>query len=207
MSAYMEALCRAWNTTMQAVQPAATPKTQSLFESYAAVALNEPCEGQDIPPAVDAQPTSSITLVHTTTEADVSSCLWRKLTGWGGMESLLITRPAQVLVFCLQHEDTTTPFQIGPVLYMDPFLWDHRRGYRLDAQSDLSTLQTWEAELQQRQAQRASLLQPAGKPLSNMWKHCLSHMQTKSPDEGTWLSDLQQAWQAQLERMLHFHLQ
>jgi len=131
---------------------------QCTFQSFAAVAADAPT---DAPPR-DTQPTASITLEHTESHCFVHACLYSKLAASATLDSLLITRPADVLFFNVQHVGTSLPsFHIEPRLYLDAFCWEQRHGARIDGSEQARRLAEDDARLAALQGKRGSLHSPA----------------------------------------------
>lgn len=162
-----ERIMCASRTETAAARAEAQARTAGLFQSYAAVALPAAPDGDAMPPSGEAQPTATITLVHTETENFVQACLFAKLKASSEMDSLLMTHAADVLLLNVQHEPgaVLTPFRIEPEVNLAPFLWRVRRGARIDADPRWEQLQTWEAERAGLAQQRAHLAAPNGTPL------------------------------------------
>lgn len=178
-----------------------------LLQTYAAVASDQPKEA-DVPPSfADAQPTTSITLAHTDTEASVPACLWEKLAGSDGMDSLLLTEPADVLLLNVQHHTTAVPFRLDPVVFLDPFLWQKRHGHRLDGDEHARAVQELTAKLGALEADRLALLQPTGEPILPKLDAVRAYSASAesgaevSRDLRDWVSQVHAAVQGKAERL------
>ncbi|WFC96598.1 hypothetical protein MBRA1_003259 [Malassezia brasiliensis] len=181
-----------------AVRAEAHARAAHLFQSFAAVALpSAPADGS-VPPSGAAQPTATITLVHTDTDATVHACLVSKLRENSEMDSLLITRAADVLLLNVQHDATAgelAPFCIEPVINLAPFLWDTQRGARIDADPRWAQLRDAEAEMRALEQQRAHLVAPRGTPLAPLLRDA---QRVRDAGEAyaplaTWLADVDAA--------------
>ncbi|SPO36897.1 uncharacterized protein PSFLO_02368 [Pseudozyma flocculosa] len=135
----------------------------SILHSYGAKAYASPpspVDGQDaddVPPP-DGIPVARahIRVEHDSVNHDISSCLRAALAADG--EGALITEPAAVLSMAIDHragEEPLPPFAVEETLFLDPFLWDRRKGLRLESelyapeiQSTLATIQKLEARKQ-----------------------------------------------------------
>lgn len=174
---------------------------QCTFQSFAAVAADAPT---DAPPR-DTQPTASITLEHTESHCFVQACLYSKLAASATLDSLLITRPADVLFFNVQHVGTNLPsFHIEPRLYLDAFCWEQRHGARIDGSEQARRLAEDDARLAALQGKRASLHSPAGEQLRPLLRTAQAHFagrdesyehsaQAPRPNVRDWLAHLDDA--------------
>lgn len=152
-----------------AVRAEAEARAAHLFQSFAAVALpSAPVDGA-VPPSGAAQPTATITLMHTDTDTTVHACLVSKLRASSEMDSLLITHAADVLLLNVQRDGaagTLPPFCVERAINLAPFLWDVRGGARIDADARWAQLRDAEAEKRALEEQRAHLVAPRGTPLA-----------------------------------------
>lgn len=183
MELFFESLVHAYVTTMplgidqivgttrtetQAARAKASANVRGLFQSFAAVAQPEAPADGSVPAPGEAQPTATITLLHTETDRCVPACLFAKLMANADMDSLLITHAADVLLFNVQHKADATPpaFQIDREISLAPFLWDTQRGRRIDADARWQQLHVREAEKEALETERARLVAPGGTPLA-----------------------------------------
>ncbi|KAI3629036.1 hypothetical protein CBS9595_000108 [Malassezia furfur] len=181
-----------------AVRAEAHARAAQLFQSFAAVALpSAPADGS-VPPSGATQPTATITLVHTDTDATVHACLVSKLRENSEMDSLLITHAADVLLLNVQRDATSgelVPFCIEPTIDLAPFLWDTQRGARIDADPRWAQLRDAEAEMRALEQQRAHLVAPRGTPLAPLLRDA---QRVRDAGEAyaplaTWLADVDAA--------------
>ena len=128
-------------------------------------------------PSIPAsQPTSTITLVHTPTESSVPACLWRKLASKNDMDSLLITQPAKVLLFPIQHTSVSSPFSIDMTVHLDPFLWDKRQGERVDGDVSAKQAEALEQELANLDAKRTLYCESNQGPMLSLLQQAEMHL-------------------------------
>lgn len=173
VDAYIDAFAAYYADDAQAVQARSEPEAaraayqyacEHLFCSYAAPAVS----GAPAPHG-DAQPTNSITLRHTSSDSSVTSCLWSKLAGGAGADSLLITTPADVLVFPVQHMDDAPHFRIDEQIFLDPFLWDKRNGEPVDSDDRWRQVEIYDTTFGELLRQRQILTAPNGVPINPLF--------------------------------------
>ena len=128
-----------------------------LFRSYAAPAA----AGAPLPGIQDTLVTHSITLRHTSSDANVSSCLWSKLAGGSDADSILITRPADVLALPIIHAAGMTRFNIDEIIYLDSFLWEKRNGERIDNDDRWRQIEIYDATCNELLRRREQLVSPS----------------------------------------------
>lgn len=175
---------------------------RGLFQSYATTALAAPEDGA-MPG--EAQPTATITLVHSETDTFVRACLFSKLMASSEMDSLLITRPADVLLLNVQHqaEAALPPFRIEESISLDTFLWHTRRGGRIDNDPRWQQLQTWDDEKLALAQQRARLVAPMGKPVHELLTTCAKVRAAgdQYAELADWMGDVQHALHAEVQTL------
>ena len=180
VDAYIDAFAAYYADEAQAVQPRSEPESaraafqyacEHLFCSYAAPAVS----GAPAPHS-NAQPTNSITLRHTTSDRSVTSCLWSKLAGGAGADSLLITTPADVLVFPVQHMDGAPHFHIDEQIFLDPFLWDKRNGEPIDSDERWRQVEIYDTTFGELLRRRQIFTAPNGVPLDPLFTTAQTHL-------------------------------
>lgn len=192
--AYLEALATDWHSAAQAeasrlvlsTRGATDPAREELLRAklqvlytYALAALPAGQEAEQPPAPQEAQPAACITLLHTALDATVPACLRSKLAGAEGMDSLLITQPADVLLFVVRHrQENGEPlprFRIDPTVYLDPFLWEHQRGRRIDEDERWREIEAWEAESVNLRTRIDRLRRPGGTELDPLVTRVVRH--------------------------------
>lgn len=166
----------------------------TLFRTYAATAYDEPKPDMPCP---EGQPTTTITLAHTALERSVPSCLWQKLAASDRMDSLLITRAPDVLLFNVERQGATEMFRIDPVLYLDPFLWSKRQGQRIDGTDECRQLQSTMSELRALKAQWNTLTEPTGTPIDPVLERVSEHYASQNEAMHSWVQRIQHHVQQQ----------
>ncbi|WFD34621.1 hypothetical protein MCUN1_001462 [Malassezia cuniculi] len=165
------------DTQMSLTQdPAFAEARDHLFRSYAAPAV----AGAPVPSLEDSLLTNSITLRHTQSSTNVSSCLWSKLAGSGDSDSILITTPAQVLALPVVHATNTPRFQIDEVIYLDPFLWEKRNGERIDIDDRWRQIDIYDETCAELCRQREKLVSPSGRAIEPLIKTVQEHLTSAS---------------------------
>lgn len=191
---YLEALATDWHSTAQAeasrlvlsTRGATDPAREQLLRAklqvlytYALAALPAGQETEQPPAPQEAQPAACITLLHTALDTTVPACLRSKLAGAEGMDSLLITQPADVLLFVVRHrQENGEPlprFRIDPTVYLDPFLWECQRGRRIDEDERWRELEAWETESANLRARIDRLRRPGGAELDPLVTRVVRH--------------------------------
>ncbi|WFD19666.1 hypothetical protein MCAP1_001902 [Malassezia caprae] len=211
LESYAEAVVQAWKEARTWESERITQATRSatdaaraqfieskatVFQSFAAAAHNAPVP--DLAPP-QGQPTTSITLTHTALERSVPACLWRKLAASETMDSLLITRPADVLLLNIQRQGAQSGFRIDPVLYLDLFLWNKRHGHRIDSSDECHKLHSLSSELGALEAQRKKLTEPSGAPIEPLLEQVSEYYASQNEAKQKWIQRIQQYVQRQLD--------
>ena len=210
LESYAEAVVQAWKEARAWVAERITQATRSatdaaraqfinskstVFQSYAAKAYDTPVPDLACP---EGQPTTSITLTHTALERSVPACLWCKLAASETMDSLLITRPADVLLLNIQQQGAEDMFHIDPVLCLDPFLWSKRQGHRIDGTDECRQLQNLVSELNALEAQRKRLTEPTGFLIRPLLEQVLGYYATQDKAKHIWMQQIQDYVQQQV---------
>ena len=148
-----------------------------------------------------SQPTSTITLVHTPTESSVPACLWRKLASKNNMDSLLITEPAEVLLLPIQHTSVSSPFSIDMTVHLDPFLWEKRRGERVDGDASAKQAEALEQELAILDAKRTLYCESNQGPMLSLLQQAEMHLTNvaKSDALAQWLRRVREALEHRIQ--------
>ncbi|WFD05577.1 hypothetical protein MVES1_000907 [Malassezia vespertilionis] len=171
---------------------------QGLFQSFAAPALPSDMPTDQAP--ADAQPTSTITLTQTPTNDFVYACMFAKLAAGPEMDSLLITRPADILLLNIQREkNVTSPFLIEEVVYLDRFLWEKQRGAKIDLDPRWHTLQGWQQQHAAAAARKECMLAPSKTPLYPLLARAEAHFTEGNVSE--WLGQVHDAIDAQIHAL------
>ncbi|CCU97648.1 unnamed protein product [Malassezia sympodialis ATCC 42132] len=210
LESYAEAVVQAWKEARAWEAERITQATRSatdaaraqfinskstVFQSYAAKAYDTPVPDLACP---EGQPTTSITLTHTALERSVPACLWCKLAASETMDSLLITRPADVLLLNIQQQGAEDMFHIDPVLCLDPFLWSKRQGHRIDGTDECRQLQNLVSELNALEAQRKRLTEPTGFLIRPLLEQVLGYYATQDKAKHIWMQQIQDYVQQQV---------
>ncbi|WFD30494.1 hypothetical protein MSPP1_001515 [Malassezia sp. CBS 17886] len=184
--------------------PAApAPAPHTVLQSFAAVARDD---GVSAAAAAAAQPTSSITLAHTDTDTFVHACLWTKLDGGGDMDPLLITQPADVLLFNVRTPPMPPggipPFHVDMTIALDAFLWDAGGGARIDRDPRRRQLHAWAAERRVLEAQLHAIERPSDVPLAPLLQRTYAYFDAKREGAAEGDTHATAAWLQQLAALV-----